>query len=127
MAVHGVLIKRQHKAPLAAHGIAGYVVLSLLAGQWLLGGGSISLASSSRSIRHDRRSASRHWLVKLHVQTGQILYGLFVLVLILALTRYKTLLQSSTAGLVFLASLLALYGLQNDDDDDEEEAQTIAS
>eukprot|EP00977_Amphora_coffeiformis_P023893 scaffold14698_cov196-Amphora_coffeaeformis.AAC.2 len=134
VAVHGVVVKRQHHAPLEAHGITGYIVLTLLALQWLLGGRSISLAnrrvggptttSANANQRQPQQSQQpQHWLVKVHVQTGKVLYGLFCLVLILALATFTTLLQSSTAGLVGLASLLALYGLH---DDDPEEVVVVA-
>ena len=105
-AIYAVIIKRRKADTLGLHGIIGYVVLGLLAVQYLLGGRAISLTSRVRG-----HAQPQHALVRLHVITGHFLYGAFSLALCLALFHGGQL-RIAAAVLILASNICILYGLQ---------------
>jgi Mn2+/Fe2+ NRAMP family transporter len=91
------------------HGILGYILLSLLAFQYLMGGRTISFTSRQWPTNSgtNMNQPNEHLLVQLHRTTGGILYVAFGVMLVTQLIVRRP----ETAILITLATLCTLFGV----------------
>ena len=103
VAGHAVTVAHRPAKGLSWHGRVGYLLLVLLALQYLLGGRSISLLPRRRD-----SESPEHAMLRLHRRTGYGLYGALGAVLV---AQCGVVGHVTTATLGTLATLLILYGV----------------